>query len=126
VLLNPSNLEVPTYGPTIFEWEWHAPLAEGQGFEIRVWREGEPPLGAHDAVADNQAGRVESLGQDKYRLDINIKDAAGIDGRGEYLWSVALIQVSPEYADLGLQASPAHLRFEPEFQGGDGQRPIYR
>ncbi len=125
-LLSPLDLELPTYGPTIFEWEWHAPLAEDQGFEVRVWREGEPPLGAHDAVADNQASSVESLGQDKYRLEINIKDAAGIEGRGEYFWSVALIRIAPEYVDLGIQAPPARLRFETEFEGGNGTVPIIR
>jgi serine/threonine protein kinase len=125
ILLHPLDLGVPTYGPTLFEWAWPDPLAEDQGFEVRVWREGEPPLGAHDAVADNQAGLVESLGQGKYRLAINIKDAAGIEGSGEYLWSVALIQINPEYADLGLQAPPAYLRFEVD-DGGNTIPDLFR
>ncbi len=31
---------------------------------------------------------------------------------GTYLWTVALVQIDPTYADLGHQAKPARLRFE--------------
>lgn len=80
---------------------------------MRVWREDEPIAGVHDAVQDNQNGNIKSMGENKYTLSTNIKDAAGVKGRrGEYLWTVAFVQISPNYADLGQQASPAHLRFE--------------
>jgi hypothetical protein len=85
---------------------------------VRVWREGEPPAGVHNAVEDNKNGKIISLGNDTYRLDVDIRDAYGVQGRsGEYLWTVALVQISPEYEDLGTQAPPGRLRFE---AGGDG------
>ena len=113
VLLNPISLDEPSYGPTDFEWEWGGPVPPDFGFEVRVWREDEPPAGVHDAVLDNQQGRIEQIGENRYRLSTNIRQAFGVQGRtGEYLWTVALVQISPQYADLGQQAEPAHLRFE--------------
>ena len=88
-------------------------MPPGFGFEVRVWRDGEPAVGAHDAVLDNQNGIIENIDEQEYRLNINILDAAGVRGHsGTYLWTVALVQVSPSYADLGQQATPAQLRLE--------------
>lgn len=114
-LLNPLNLDDPSYGPTDFEWSWTGAVPAGVGFEVRVWREGEPPAGVHNAVLDNQNGHIQNIGENEYRLSVDIKEAAGVRGRsGEYLWTVALVQISPNYADLGQQAPPAPLRFEAE------------
>lgn len=80
---------------------------------MRVWREGEPLAGVHNALEDNQNGRIMQIGENRYRLSANIKDAAGVRGRsGQYLWTVAVVQISPNYADLGQQAAPTPLRFE--------------
>ena len=80
---------------------------------MRVWREEEPIAGAHDAVLDNQQGRIENIGENKYRLTIDITHAAGVRERtGQYLWTVALVQINPEYADLGILAESGRLRFE--------------
>ncbi|MBE7552818.1 MAG: ATP-binding protein [Anaerolineales bacterium] len=122
-LLNPLALDQPSYGLTEFEWQWTGPVPAGTGFEVRVWREGEPQMGVHDAVYDNQHGAIESLGENKYRLRVDITGAAGVQGvRGEYFWTVALVQTSPSYADLGRQAPPARMRFEPKnsSDGGGG------
>jgi hypothetical protein len=120
-LLAPLSLEDPTYGPTNFEWEWTGSIPPGFGFEVRVWREGELAVGAHNAVLDNQNGRVENIDEQKYRLNTNIEDAAGVGGQsGTYLWTVALVRVSPSYADLGQQASPGQLRLELSSGGGEG------
>ena len=113
-LLKPRSLEEPSYGPTSFEWQWTGKeLPAELGFEVRVWRKGEPPVGAHDAVQDNQQERIEQIGENKYRLSINIRQAFGVRERtGKYLWTVVLVRISPNYADLGRQARPANLRFE--------------
>ncbi len=90
-------------------------LPPDYGFEVRVWREGEPPAGVHNAVLDNRAGVIEQIGQNHYRLRSEIGQAAGVKGRtGEYLWSVGVVQIEPDYADLGSAywATPARLRFE--------------
>ncbi|MBI1881889.1 MAG: serine/threonine protein kinase [Chloroflexi bacterium] len=113
-LLKPVSLEEPSYGPTEFEWQWTGQeLPPEFGFEVRVWREGEPPAGAHNAVLDNQQGHIERIGENKYRLNIDIQDAYSVRRRtGQYFWTVALVRISPNYADLGQQAEPSYLRFE--------------
>lgn len=121
LLLKPVSPNEPTYGPTTFEWEWQGPLPPGYGFEVRVWREGEPPAGVHNAVLDNTQGRIEKIGENRYRLQVDISQAAGVRQRGgEYLWTVVLVQVSPTYADSGLQAEPGRLRFEAGGKDGGG------
>ena len=83
------------------------------GFEVRVWREGDIPAGVHDSVLDNLEGRVQQVGDNSYRLAVDIADAPGV-GRlsGQYLWSVYLVRVSPNYQELGPRAEPATFRFE--------------
>jgi hypothetical protein len=122
-LLKPlSSSDEPSYGPTTFEWQWSGSLPAEYGFEVRVWKEGAQPAGVHNAVLDNQNGTVKNLGNNTYQLQTDIKDAAGIKGTsGEYLWSVALVRVSPKYRDLGLQAPPANLRFAAPGGSGGGK-----
>lgn len=120
-LLKPTSLEEPTFGLTEFEWQWSGSLAEGQGFEVRVWREGEPPAGVHNAVLDNKDGTVQALGNNRYRLVADISNAFGVKGRsGEYNWTVILVQIEPEYKELGVQTPLSHLRYEAPGGGGDG------
>jgi hypothetical protein len=120
-LLKPVSLEEPSYGPTDFEWQWTGEEIPSEfGFEVRVWREGELPAGAHNAVLDNQQGRIERIGDNRYRLSINIRGAFGVRERtGKYLWTVALVRIRPAYAYLGRQADPVYLRFE---AGGGGKK----
>jgi serine/threonine protein kinase len=108
-LLEPT-LDDTSTGPTEFEWRWDGPVGSDQGFEVRVWREGEPPAGVHNAVEDNKNGHVAAVGNNIYRVTINIRDAVGVRGRGgEYLWTIVLVQISPDYKDLGIQAPPGRL-----------------
>jgi hypothetical protein len=121
VLLKPLDVNIPSYGPTTFEWEWSGVVPTDYGFEVRVWREGEPLAGAHDAVADNRNGNIKSIGENRYQTNFDIRGSAGVLGRsGEYLWTVALVQISPNYADLGHQAEPARFRFEAGGGSGGG------
>ena len=109
-----------TNGPTVFEWQYGGFVGSDQGFEVRVWREGEPQAGAHNAVEDNQSGEVVALDKNTYRLKIDITDVPGVQGRtGDYLWTVLLVQIDPEWIPLGIQASPGRLRFEAA-GGGEG------
>jgi hypothetical protein len=122
LLLQPRSLDEPSYGPTTFEWQWDRELPPEYGFEVRVWREDNQPAGVHNAVLDNQNGNIKSVGGGKYRLTVNIREAAGVQGRsGEYLWTVALVQISPNYVDLDEQAEPARMRFEAGGGSGGGK-----
>lgn len=95
-------------------------MPSGFGFEVRVWREGQPPTGVHNAVLDNQNGNIKNVDRNRYRLRTDIREAAGVQGRGGiYLWTVALVQINPTYADVGQEAEPAHLRFEAGSPGDD-------
>lgn len=121
-LLQPMSLDEPSYGPTTFEWQWNHKLPPEYGFEVRVWREDSQPAGVHNAVLDNQNGNIKSVGGGKYRLTVDIRQAAGVQGRsGEYLWTVAVVQISPHYVDLDEQAEPARLRFEAGGSSGGGK-----
>ncbi len=121
VLLTPISLDEPTFGETVFEWQWGDTLPEGYGFEIRVWLDGEFPQGVHNAVADNLNGTIARLEDNRYRLTTDIAEAPSVRSRrGEYNWTVVLVQVSPEYADLGIQADSGRLRFETAGGGGSG------
>jgi hypothetical protein len=107
-----------------FSWEWVGDtLTPKYGFEVRVWLNGEPPTGVHDAVLDNQEGRIEQIGPNRYRLKVSdIRYAKGVLGReGNYYWTVLVVQISPTYTDFGLQAIPARFRYEP-FQNKKGPR----
>lgn len=107
-----------TEGLTFFQWVWRGPIPPGYGFEVLVWAPGQPFYGAHDAVADNLTGRIEHLGGDQYGLLLDVRGAAGVQNRpGDYLWSVALVQVEPTYANTGIYADPVFLHL-----GGPGQR----
>lgn len=122
-LLKPISLDPPIHGQTDFEWEWRGDLPPNFGFEVCVWREDEPRAGAHDAVLDNRENHIEQLGENRYRLTVDITNAYGVRRRsGEYLWTVALVQISPAYADLGPQAEPARLRFELPGSSSDGSK----
>jgi hypothetical protein len=111
VLLRPT-LEELSYGPTDFRWKWLGVLTPGQGFEVRVWREGETPTGVHNSQQDNFDGKIIALGNDMFHFTVDISNAPGVQGiDGVYLWTVALVQVSPAYKDLGIQGEPKLLRF---------------
>lgn len=74
-------------------------------------------------MLDNQNGAIKNLGNNRYELNVNIKDAAGVlNNSGEYLWTVALVRITPKYRDLGQQAPPGRFLFAaPGSSGGGGK-----
>ncbi len=112
-LLSPAVGDPATTGPLPFNfrWQWSEPLLPGQGFEIRVWRAGQGPQGAHDAVADNAAGLIRQIDETTYAFDLDISNAANVQNvSSDYQWTVVLVQLAP-YADLGQQAEPGILTY---------------
>jgi hypothetical protein len=101
---------------TVFEWEWIGdPLAPRFGFEVSTWLPNEYRAGVHDAVKDNApGGEIVQIGPHRYQLRVtNIRYAQGVQGRtNNYLWTVGIVQVNPNYVDYQLQADPAQLRYE--------------
>ncbi|MCB0208928.1 MAG: AAA-like domain-containing protein [Anaerolineae bacterium] len=125
-LLAPLSLSDPSYGVTTFEWAWSGgDLPSDYGFEVRVWKEGRFQAGVHNAVLDNQNGTVKKVGSDTYQLTTDISGAAGVQTTsGVYNWTVAVVRISPDYADIGEVANSVQMRYAapgPKGGGGDGK-----
>lgn len=82
-----------------FRWQWDGPaLAQNQGFEVRIWREGEL---THYGAAPPVRSTVVTL---------NVEGAYSVaqGGNGDYLWTVAVVQIKP-YLRIGPEAPPRHI-----------------
>jgi len=96
---SPANNSAAS-GRTTFRWSWNGPaLAANQGFEVRVWKDGQ---------ADH-FGAAEPVRTTSALIDLN--QAAGVrqGGAGTYLWTVAVVQLNP-YKRIGKEATPRSLR----------------
>lgn len=101
VLTAPAN-NLVTNGEVTFAWNWAGPpLAANQGFEIRVWREGQPDhYGASSPVSATSA-------------TVGLAGSYGVQqgGSGRYFWTVAVVQLNP-YRRIGPEASARVLIVE--------------
>ncbi len=89
-----------------FVWSYNGALAPNQGFEVRVWKDGQPHYGAAAPVL-------------MARASINLGGAYGVQtgGSGRYWWTVAVVQRDP-YQSLGPEAAAQEI--EIEVVGTDG------
>lgn len=87
-----------------FAWRWDGQLAPGQGFEVRIWREGSSEhLGAGEILTQPTDGRWQQA--------IRVGKAAGVEGRdGAYQWTVAMVQINP-YQPVGEEAPARDLTY---------------
>lgn len=96
---------------TTFKWRWDGQMAEGWGFEVRIWQEGDPDhFGAFHAgelmkYLDHQPDSI-------YAVSFLVEGAYSVrlHGGGDYYWTVAVVQVEP-YQRISLEAPPRKLRF---------------
>ncbi len=110
ILLSPPDAESVS-GSATFAWRWNGPpLTDNQGFEVRIWKEGQPD---HNGAAEPTNGT---------NLQINLSTAYGVahGGAGDYFWTVAVVQRSP-YQRTGPEAPPRRLRVQ--VGGGEGGGP---
>jgi protein phosphatase len=98
------------HGPT-FKWRWDGELAEGWGFEVRIWREGDDHYGAFDVR--ELMKYVARQPDGSYAVGLLVEGAYGVHlhGEGEYFWTVAVVQVDP-YVRIGPEAAPRKLKYE--------------
>jgi hypothetical protein len=93
----------------IFSWRWDGQLGPNQGFEVRLWHQGD---GAHYGAADvkEMAKFVQVLPGGRYSVALHLGTAYSVTlhRAGEYLWSVAVVQLDP-YAELGPESSARTL-----------------
>ncbi len=111
-LIHPVDITVRN--EVTFQWGFSGQLPAGCGFEVLLWRVGDPPRGVHDAVADNLNNVIKLSRANEYRLEIpflNQLPSTAV-GSGDYNWTVAIVQVSPQYRSFGRQADPAYVRIE--------------
>ena len=86
-------------GRTTFRWSWNGPaLTSNQGFEVRVWKEGQ---------ADH-FGAAEPVRTTSVTVDLNQTAGVRQGGAGAYLWTVAVVQLNP-YKRIGKEAPPRTL-----------------
>ncbi len=105
ILISPADNESLT-DQAMFSWRWAGPaLAAGQGFEVRIWKEGQS---VHYGAASPTDGPS---------LTIHLPAAYGVvqGGSGTYFWTVAVVQRSP-YKQIGPEAAPRRLQVQ---VGGD-------
>lgn len=106
-LQSPPTLISPAAGTSLsqqdnsFTWRWGGQLSEGQSFEVRIWKEGSPHFGAYDA-RETRTDMINN-GNGSYTLSFDVAAAFGVNGNGEYLWSVAVVEINP-YKDLNLES----------------------
>ena len=98
-LTSPAN-NISASGRTTFRWTWDGPvLTNNQGFEVRIWKESQA-----DHFGADKPVRTTSV-------TIDLNQAAGVrqGGAGNYLWTVAVVQLNP-YKRIGKEATPRTLR----------------
>ena len=96
---------------TTFKWRWDDQLTEGWGFEVRIWRDGDPDhYGAFDArellkYLDRQPDGV-------YAVSLLVEGAFSVrqHGGGDYYWTVAVVGLEP-YVRIGSEAPPRKLKY---------------
>lgn len=103
-----SPIDTTSNDAITFSWQWLGTLPKNCGFEVRIWRDGEPHRGVHDAIKDNLNGEIKQNSPGTYSLYVaNMSVAPSVQGRsGEYFWTVILVKIRPTYEETGLQANP--------------------
>jgi hypothetical protein len=105
---------------TTFKWRWYGELAEGWGFEVRIWREGDPDhYGAFDA--QELTKYLARQPDDIYAVNLLVEGAYSVrqHGGGDYYWTVAVVELEP-YTRIGSEATPRKLNYIiPAGPGGD-------
>lgn len=109
MLLNPGHNETSA-GSTIFIWRWDGPpLSANQGFEVRIWKTGQP----------DHFGAAEPTNNTRLTIDVPKAYGPRLGGPGWYFWTVAVVQRSP-YARIAPEAAPRQIQVQVESSGGGG------
>lgn len=113
VLEAPTSAAEEFFADVEFKWHWEGDtLPPDYGFEVLIWREGEPMSGAHNPVTDNApSGNIQHSGN-QYSLTLNVTFAPGVRNReGVYLWTVRLIPLGAGTGQPLVEAEPGAFFF---------------
>jgi protein phosphatase len=92
-----------------FIWEWPGQLTDELSFEIRVWLEGTNPQGVYDAKELKRNPTFVPLGEHQYAVTLQLTDSSVAVSSSDYLWSVGVVQVDPEYKWLDIESEPRKI-----------------
>lgn len=103
ILLSPTSADGRFFSDVDFVWEWDGQeLPPEFGFELLIWEPRVAPISAHNAADDNRNGKIQALGDNRYRFNLDVTYAPGVRGREDvYRWTVRLVRIEPAYDDLG-------------------------
>lgn len=118
VLISPTSANDRFFSDIDFVWEWVGEeLSPEFGFELLIWEPRLSPTSAHNAAEDNRNGKIEALGNNQYRFNLDVTYAPGVRGRKDvYHWTVRLVRLEPAYDDLGnnpIRADHQEFSFDP-------------
>jgi PPM family protein phosphatase len=103
-----------------FVWQWPGELPDDLSFEIRVWLRDTEPVGAHDARLLRQNPTFKRLEDNKYSVILVLRGARGIpQTSSDYLWSVGVVRIQPEYEWLGIESEPRQISLVVSETGDD-------
>lgn len=109
ILIEPKeNQEGLTKGQDVrFAWQWPGELPEKFGFEIRIWLEGEDPIGAYDV---RELKRLLNVPGEDHQYSVTLKlDGAGVTATdNNYRWSVGIVEIEP-YQWLNIESEPRRI-----------------
>jgi serine/threonine protein kinase len=98
-LLAPASASAAS-GRVVFSWAWSgAALTQNQGFEVRLWKDGQP----------DHYGAASPVRTSSTEIDLRGAYAVQIGGEGRYSWTVAVVQLEP-YQRIGAEATPRPLQ----------------
>ena len=100
-------------GNVTFAWGWNGPaLGSNQGFEVRIWREGQP----------DHYGATGPVTTTSVTFDVGGAFDVQRGGSGRYKWSVAVVQLN-SYKRIGPEAASRELDIQAGGGGGGGGEP---
>ncbi|MDM8532683.1 hypothetical protein QUF63_16095 [Anaerolineales bacterium HSG25] len=124
-LLNPINNHVFSNNTESIDFQWQygdsCDLPEELGFELRIWKPEETPLGAMSAVHHQKQITCHN-GERTFTVG-NFEVVPGVGGTtsGQFLWDVLLVRIAPSYNSIPLVK--AEGQFELGGAGGNTSGP---
>ncbi len=114
-------VNISTNKNVTFEWEWNGTLAQGHGFEVRIWKDNETHFGGYDAAETLKQVSHEG---NRYKLTFDVSQAWGVTQHrnGDYLWSVAIVTINPYTTIVESLSRPIKINV---FGGGGGGTSPY-
>jgi serine/threonine protein phosphatase PrpC len=105
ILQEPKEQDAQSlHGLVTFSWSYEGTLAQGQAFQVLIWRQGS---GARN-------GAAEFTTKTQQTIDLNQVDQVQQGGSGEYLWSVVLVQQREGESEQRLkEATPWRFTYVP-------------